>query len=104
VAGRAQPFRKQAGGTQENFTAQSNVETAFGNLSKSILLDGVYIENVIIGPTDTLIAHKLNRAYRGWIICKIDVLTDIKQSNINDNTKFVTLQAGTPTTVSLWIF
>jgi hypothetical protein len=104
MAGRAQPFRKQAGGTQESFTAQSNVEAAFGNLGRSIILDGVYIENITVGTTPTLVQHKLNRAFRGYIICKQDTFTDVKFVSGNDVTLFLTLQAVASCTVSLWIF
>lgn len=104
MAGRAQPYRKQAGGTQENFTAQSNVEAAFGNLSKSLLLDGVYLENVTVGTTDTQVAHKLNRAYRGYIVCKNDSFCELKVVSTGNQALFVTLQSTVPCTVSLWIF
>jgi hypothetical protein len=105
MAGRAQPFRKQAGGNQESFTAQTNVETAFGNLSRSILLDGVYLENILIGTSDTLVEHKLNRSFRGYILCKNDNFSQLKLVTTgNDVTKFLTLQATVPCTISLWIF
>jgi hypothetical protein len=104
MAGRAQPFRKQAGGSQESFTAQTNVETAFGNLSRSIILDGVYLESISVGTSDTLVEHKLNRAFRGYIICKNDSFSQVKQTSANDVTKFLTLQATSACTISLWIF
>lgn len=101
---RPQPFRKQAGGTQESFTSQSNVEAAFGGLAKSIILDGVYIENIPISTTETIVEHKLGRVYRGYIICKNNTFCEIKQLDKNDVSKFITLQATANTTVSLWIF
>lgn len=104
MAGRAQPFRKQAGGNQESFTAQTNVETAFGNLARSIILDGVYLENIAVGTSDTLVEHKLNRAFRGYIVCKNDSFCDLRLVAGIDVTKFLTLQASSPCTLSLWIF
>lgn len=104
MAGRAQPFRKQAGGTQESFTAQSNVETAFGNLGRSIILDGVYLENIAVGTAETQIAHKLNRTYRGYIVCKNDSFCELKAVSTGNQALFVTLQSTVPCTVSLWIF
>ena len=104
MAGRAQPYRKQAGGTQENFTSQSNVEAAFGNLAKSLLLDGVYVENVAINTTETLVEHRLNRTYRGYIVCKNDSFCELKVVSTGNQALFVTLQSTVPCTVSLWIF
>ena len=101
---RPQPLRKQAGGSQESFTAQSNVEAAYGGLAKSIILDGVYLENVTVNTTETTIEHKLGRNFRDYIICKNNTFCEIKQLDKNDISKFITLQATAATTVSLWVF
>lgn len=101
---RPKPFRKQGGGSEESFRQQSNVETAFGNLSKSILLDGTLLENVSIGTVATNVDHKLGRTYRGYIICKNSTLCTIKDASSVDDSKFLTLQASVATTVSIWVF
>jgi hypothetical protein len=98
------PFRKQGGGSEEGFRQQSNVETAFGNLSKSVILDGTLLENVPVGTAATNIDHKLGRTYRGYIICKNSTQCIINNTNSVDDSKFITLQASVATTVSIWVF
>lgn len=99
-----QAFRKQGGGTEDSFRAQSNVETAFGNLSKSIILDGALLENVAVGTAATNVDHKLGRKYRGYFICKNSALATVKDAASVDDSKFITLQASVATTVSIWVF
>ena len=101
---RPQALRKQGGGSDEVFRAQSNVEAAYGGLAKTVLLDGVFLENITVNTTETLVEHKLNRPFRGYIICKNNTFCDLKSTDTQDVTKFITLQASATCVVSLWVF
>lgn len=99
------PFRKQGGGDEDSFRQQSNVENSFNGLRNSLILDGILIEDVFIGTTETLVSHKLSRPIRGYLICKNNVLTQIADTvGTYDKTLFIGLKAGTACTISLWIF
>jgi hypothetical protein len=98
------PLRKQAGGSDESFRQQSNTEAAYGGLVKIAIIDGVLLENLSVSATGTLIEHKLNRNFRGYIICKNDTFCDIKASASPDDSKFISLQASASCVVSLWVF
>ncbi len=97
-------LRKQGGGTDESFRLQSNVESAYGNLSKSIILDGVFLEGVSVTTGESLVEHKLDRPFRGYIICKNDTFSSIKSTDAKDTSKFITLTATANCTISLWVF
>lgn len=99
------PFRKQGGGTEDEFRKQSNVESALNGLKNAVILDGTLIENVSVSTTATLIAHKLNRPIRGYFICSNNTLCNIASVNGTfDKTLFINLIASAPCTLNLWIF
>ena len=99
------PFRKQAGGNEDEFRKQTNTEAALNGLRNSLILNGTLIENVAIGTTETLVAHKLNRPVLGYIVCANDTLTQIANTNGTFNKNlFLGLKAGAPCTISLWVF
>lgn len=101
----SRPFRKQGGGDEDNFRAQSNVENALNGLRSSLILDGTLIEDVAVGTTETLIAHKLQRPIRGYIIVKNNTLTAVAATSGTFNKNlFLGLIASSACTVSLWIF
>jgi hypothetical protein len=97
-------LRKQGGGTEETFRAQSNADSAFGDIGRSLILDGVLLENIAIGTANTQVEHKLGRAYRGYIICKNGTFCDIRSNSDANNKLFLNLQATVSCTVSLWVF
>lgn len=99
------PFRKQAGGSEDEFRKQTNTEAALSPLRTSIILNGALVENVQIGTTETLVAHKLGRPARGYLVCANDTLTAIANTNGTfDKNLFLGLKATTACTVSLWVF
>ena len=101
----AAPFRKQGGGTEDEFRKQTNTEVSFNGLRNAIILDGVLLENVSIGTADTLVAHKLNRLIRGYLICNNNTLCTIAStSGTFDKTLFIGLKASSACLVSLWVF
>lgn len=100
----AKAFRKQGGGSEESFTSQSNVEAAFGSLSRSIILDGVLLENIVITPAGVNVEHKLGRNYRGYIICKNNTYFNVQVYSEQNKNIFINLQAQSNCTLSLWVF
>lgn len=97
-------FRKQGGGTEAEFRAQSNIESSIASVGNSIILDGTLLENVSLSTAGTSVDHKLGRAYRGYIVCKNDTFCDIKITSNNDSKLFIQLQSSANCTVSLWVF
>jgi len=99
-----QSFRKQGGGTEEVFRAQSNSENAFGMLGRALIVDGTLLEGITIGTSSTSIEHKLGRDYRGYIICKNDTFCYVKANTDTNKKLFINLQASAQCVVSLWVF
>lgn len=98
-------FRKNAGGgDEENFRAQSNVESAFAAIGSPLISNGIYIENVAVTTSAISLAHKLGRAYRGYIVCKSSTASKVFNAPDTDATKFINLQSDIATTVSIWVF
>jgi hypothetical protein len=98
-------YRKNAaGGTEENFRAQSNIESAFTALGSSIITNGSYLENITLGTTATSLAHKLGRPYRGYIVCKSSAAAKVYNAPDTDTGKFINLLSDVATTVSIWVF
>ena len=97
-------LRKQFGGTTEEVRAQSNLEAVLGNVTKSIIMDGVLLTDIAIGTTPTLVSHKLSRPYRGYFICKNSTQCTFSDSPSTDDSKFIQLQSSVATTVSIWVF
>lgn len=101
----ARAFRKQAGGSEETFRAQSNVENAVGALTRSVINDGVLVENIMLNTTAKLVEHKLGRASRGYIICKSNAAASIYTAPTTESASlFENLAASAPVTVSIWFF
>ena len=100
-------LRKQGGGTEAEFRAQSNVEQALASVGTSIITNGTYIEGIFLANTGSVpVAHKLGRPWRGYIVCKNNanaLVYDVENSG-NDESKFITLTASAGTRVSLWVF
>ena len=97
-------LRKQGGGTEENFRAQTNVDVVVQNLKGSLILDGTLLENVSISTSGTAVDHKLGREYRGYIICGNDTFSNLKIVSSTNKKLFINLQASVNCTVTLWVF
>jgi hypothetical protein len=101
----ARAFRKQAGGSEETFRAQSNVENAVGALTRSILMNGNLIEDVQLSTTPVLVEHKLGRASRGYIVCKSNAAASVYTAPTTESASlFENLAASTTVVVSIWFF
>lgn len=99
------PLRKQGGGDEDSFRAQSNVENALLGLRSSLITDGTLIEDVAVGVAATLVSHKLNRPIRGYIIVKNNSFAAIASVvGTFDKNLFINLIASSACTISLWIF
>ena len=105
MAGKLTSFRKQAGGTDAEMRAQSNSETAFNAFRNIALLDGTYLENINVGTSETLVPHKLGRAFRGYFVCSNNTLCIVANSNgASDKTLFIGLLASVACTINIWVF
>ena len=98
------PLRKQGGLSDDGSRAQANVENVILNLRNALILDGVLLENISVATTSTAVPHKLNRAYRGYIVCKNNTYADIKVASEDSSQLFINLQASAACTISLWVF
>ena len=83
---------------------QQNIATVFGALSQVEPLNGRLIEDVALSTSETLVEHKLGRAYRGWIIVNKNAAQDVYVSSTTLNERFLKLTAAGTVTVSLWVF
>lgn len=83
---------------------QSNVEIFTRPLTNLPLLDGRLIEDITLSTSETLVDHKLGRAYRGWIIVDKDAIQDVYVSSAALPERFLALTAGGAVTVALWVF
>ena len=99
------PFRKQGGGTEDELRKQSNSEAVFNSLRGVLILDGTLVEDVAVGTSETLVAHKLGRPIRGYFVCKNNTLCTVANtSGTFDKTLFIGLVASSACTLSLWVF
>jgi hypothetical protein len=81
---------------------QENIKQFIGQLNKSIFIDGNLVENIIIGTGDTKIEHKLGRVPKGFIVTDLAANTNIWRTGYDS--RFITLRAGTQTSISIWVF
>lgn len=79
---------------------QSNIANAFNSLT-SPFIDGILLTQVSVAASPTSIPHKLGRQPQIWVICDQDTTTTIKRTAWDSNT--ITLQAGAPCIVSVWV-
>ena len=73
-------------------------------LAQNPLLQGRLIEDVELDSTAVLVPHKLNRAYRGWIITDIDADVNVYNADTPLFESYIALVASGPCVVSLWVF
>lgn len=96
-------FRKLATSNADLSRVQQNVEDVFKQILTSPILDGVLIENVIVGTSATAISHTLERLPRGYIVVSADKAATIYRTTWTPTTVSLVSSAAT-TTLSLWIF
>lgn len=104
-SGYRRSLKTQGGGTDENFRAQSNIESFVSPLARTEILNGVLLENIVVTTVATEIQHKLGRKARGFILVKSNAAvtlhspTDSSRSDL-----FEIVQSTGNATVSLWFF
>src|SRR5574339_396460 len=93
----------------DNIVNRSNnaISQSIETIQNCLLIDGNFIEDVTMNAsTTTLIKHRLNRKFRGYIICNQTSATTIYRDETSDAdlTVFITLISVLATTASLWVF
>lgn len=85
---------------------QANCSTAFSYLFNNILKDITLLENITLNTGPNMIETKLGKAVSGWIIVRIDSVSDIKEIEVSKNIadKFLNLHASVGCKVSILIF
>lgn len=80
-----------------------DVVRALKDLQAVPFLDGVRLDNVAIGTTDTLVQHKLGRVPRGFWWINPSAGTFVWQPAAPTNTH-IHLQAGMDVVADVWVF
>lgn len=101
---------KSIGSTQFNDQAlskmQSNILEAVNPLLKNPVSDGIILPNVIVGTSQTIIPHKLNRKLVGWYCVRIRgaaYVYDSQDANHNPESTLI-LTASSSVSVDLYVF
>jgi hypothetical protein len=104
-SGYKRALRTQGGGTDESFRAQSNVESYLNPLGRAEILNGVLVEDVVLGATPVAINHRLGRKFRGFILVKSNANVSIYQPSESPFPELTAnLAASSTCTVSIWFF
>lgn len=89
---------------------QEAVRVMLEPLAQTVILDGNLISNIsLAGPSPVIVAHKLNRAYKGYFVTRANGALQVWDENgLNTSTTNTTQLnlsfSGTATTFSLWVF
>ena len=84
---------------------QRNTKEFVQQLENNIILDGVLLKDISLSSASaTIIEHKLNREYQGWMITKIDANTNVWESSSTLPKSHLTLNCSTNCIVSIYIF
>ena len=85
---------------------QKNVEQALTPLLQSLVLDGVFLQNVQLSSGVNNVAHQLGRRLNGWIIVRKRANAQIwdEQDSNATPTRTLRLQASADAIVDLWVF
>lgn len=80
--------------------------TTLQSIAACPLIDGVLIQNIVVGATTTLIQHKLGRKWQGWMITDTVSATPVRRDSTStaNRASYLALIAASPVTVSLWVF
>ncbi len=73
-------------------------------LAENPLSQGRLIEDISLSTAETLVPHKLGRAYRGWFVTNIDAAVTVHASSETLTERYVALTASGTCIVSLWVF
>ena len=91
--------------SQDLIDLQEDLFNVLAPLTKNPLLDGVLLEDISISTTATAFPHKLGRKWRGAILTKLSAnVTVWYPTALQDETKFITIDASGSATASFWIF
>jgi hypothetical protein len=84
---------------------QSNVAEILDALTSSEFVNGTFIKKTIL-TTDTVIEHKLQREYEGWVVTDIDGSAIIYRSSTTNNFKQrqLILKASVQVNATIYIF
>lgn len=104
------PYKQLNFSNKDLTSIQENVGRALNPLLNIPLLDGVWLQNVIIPPAGVDVDHKLGREWRGYIFTR--VLSPLlgysiyTSSATYDKTKFLRLNQTSlaDLTVDIWVF
>lgn len=80
-----------------------DVVRAIKELQDVPLLNGVLLEDVSVGMSDTTIQHKLGRVPRGYLVVKLDAGSAVWQPAAATSSH-IHLQAASDVVISLWVF
>ena len=87
---------------------QDNTENILKEVADSPLLNGRLIKDIeLTGGTAKKVAHKLGRAYEGWILTRLTAVAQDhpKDNRTNtDNNKFIELTSTSNAVIDIWIF
>ena len=91
---------------QEITRLQSHIKTALNPLLELPISDGVMIKDLTIETTDTLVNHKLGRAYEGFIITRLKTNAVIFESSSTNHTpgRIIIMKASTQATADIYFF
>lgn len=84
---------------------QENVRLFLEQLDYN-LLSGNLTEDIVISTTTTLVPHKLDRKFMGFIITDQNADARIWRDTTSqaDKTKFIPLIASSTVTIKMWVF
>lgn len=80
---------------------QDNITTAITGIEAKPFLGGVLLSSVSLSSGTNQIAHTLGKRPTLWVICDLSAAATIYRTA--SDTKFLTLQASAPCTISLWV-
>ncbi len=81
---------------------QDNIIEIVERLCKQQILDGVVLENVVIGTALTPVSHKLMRIPIGYLIISKNGPGDIY--DVGRDSNFLNLQSSVAVTAKIWVF
>lgn len=92
----------------DSFASQRLNDDARGlalRLDQNPMFNGAVLEDQVITTSGTEVAHKLGRAWRGFVVIKKTGAAIIYNQPSVDEAKFMNLVSSSGTqTVSLWVF
>lgn len=97
-------FKKINSGDYVTGTIQDNVAEALDAVNKSQIIDGGLMEDIdLVSGQTNLIAHRLGRTLRFWILVRQDTNSTVWETQSDNPELFLTLNCSSNCKVSLWI-